>query len=84
MKNSNDTIGNQTRNLPTCSAVPPTLHYILKFIIIIIIIIIITTTTTTTTTTINALELLTRFDPSCWSLSQSVCKYLYKTWIINR
>jgi hypothetical protein len=24
MKNSNDTIGNRTRDLPTCSAVPPT------------------------------------------------------------
>ena len=23
MKNSNDTIGNRTRDLPTCSAVPP-------------------------------------------------------------
>ena len=27
MKNSNDTIGNQTRNLPTCSALPHQLHY---------------------------------------------------------
>jgi hypothetical protein len=38
MKNSNDTIGNRTRDLPTCSAVPqptapphsPSMHYIQK------------------------------------------------------
>jgi hypothetical protein len=46
MKNSNDTIGNQTRDLLTCSAVPqptapPRAHLVYVDIIIIIIIIII-------------------------------------------
>jgi hypothetical protein len=31
MKNSNDTIGNRSRDLPVCSAVPQTLLVFLKY-----------------------------------------------------
>jgi len=37
MKNSSDTIGNQTRNLPACSTVPQLCHPMPPIIIIIII-----------------------------------------------
>ena len=42
MKNSDDTIGNRTRDLPTCSAVPQTRKEYIIFVILIYDIFIIT------------------------------------------
>ena len=43
MKYSNDTIGNQTRNLPACSAVPQIVKVVVVIVIVLIVVVVRTT-----------------------------------------